>query len=71
MTCQFQRVTVTKQKKLEKRDCAHLKDLSKSFHLLMYFFDLDQNKPLKTPFEVISYEKISMSVHDFLTHKPR
>ena len=58
--CQLQCFTVTKQKKLEKRDCAYFEDLSKSFYLFMYFFEFDQNKPLKTLFEVISNEKISM-----------
>ena len=52
---------VTKRKKLEKRDCAHLKDLSKSFCLSMYFFHFDQNKPLKRLFKVIYYEKIFMT----------
>ena len=61
ITCQLQRIAVTKRKKLEKRDCAHLKDFSKSFHLLMYFFHFDKNKSLKTLFEVIFYEKIFMT----------
>jgi len=59
-TCQFQCFTVIKRKKLEKRYCAHFEDLSKSFHLLMYFFEFDLDKSLKTLFEIISNEKISM-----------
>ena len=59
MICQFRCFAATK-KKLEKRDYAQFKDLSKSFHFLMYFIDFDQNKPIKTLFEPISNKKISM-----------
>ena len=38
--CQFQCLTVTKRKKLEKRDCAHFEDLLKSFHLFCIFFKI-------------------------------
>ena len=61
LPCQLQCYTVSKRKELEKRDCTQIKDLSKSFNLLMYFFNFDQDKPIKQMLEVIFVEKFSLN----------
>ena len=61
LPCQLQCYAIAEQKVLEKRDCAQIKDLSKSFNLLMYFFSFGQDKPIKLMLEVIFVEKFSLN----------
>ena len=59
LLCQLKCYAIAKQKELEKQDCTQIEDLSKSFNLLMYFFNFDQDKSIKLMLEVIFVEKFS------------
>ena len=61
LPCQLQCNAMAKRKELEKRDCTQMKDLSKSFNLLMYFFYFDEGEPIKLMLEVIFDEKFAFN----------